>query len=550
MKVILYLLRSSTRHLVFVAALGIAGGLASAGLVAIINRAMHDAAARRVLLLAFIALAAIKIGSSLVSNLLLVRLAQRTVLDLCEQLCRRITATPLRRLEQLGAARILACLTDDINVLSAAIQAIPSLIVNTAVLVGCSAYLAYVSWIASVAMLVVVAMGALCYKLLLGRAYEAIRLARNGRDTLFGHFRALIEGIKELKLHSRRREAFLVEEIGGTSEYLRQQNVTAMNQYTMADGWSQSMFYLLLALLLFSMPGLGTITLEALTAYVFTALYSMTPMWAIIGTLPVLNRGQDALDRLQNIGLSLAAEPQETDVVLEPTSGVPRIEIRDVFFGYESNGKTEGFTLGPLNVEIEPGEMIFVVGGNGSGKSTFVKLLTGLYSPQAGEILVDGKPISAETQEQYRQLFSAVYSDFFLFERLFGVSRSEVDAKARGYLAALELSHKVRIEDNRLSTTSLSQGQRRRLALLTAYLEDRPVYVLDEWAADQDPAFRKVFYTQLLPDLKSRGKTIIVVTHDDRYFHLGDRVLKLDYGKLVESWTPPGADTKAEIIGR
>ncbi len=538
MKLLLYLLRTSTRNLLLVAALGIAGGLASAGLVAIVNHALHNAAARGVLLLAFAGLAGVKIGSSLTSNLLLVRLAQKTVLDLCDELCQRVTATSLRQLEQIGSPRILACLTEDVAVLSAAIQAIPSLTVNAAVLAGCAIYLAWVSWVASTTMLVLVGLGALCYKVLLARAYTAIQLARNGRDTLFGHFRALTEGIKELKLNRQRREVFLREEIGGTAEYLRHQNVAAMNQYTLADGWSQSMFYLLLGLLLFALPGLGRISLDALTAYVFTALYTMTPMWSIIGALPVLNRGQAALERLEKIGLSLEADRQHP-APIESCCDMNRLEFRDVFFCYEGNQSSDGFMLGPLNLEIEPGEMVFIVGGNGSGKSTFVKLLTGLYAPQAGEVRVNGELVTEETREQYRQLFSAVYSDFYLFDRLLGLSRSEVDAKAREYLAALELSHKVRIEGSTLSTTALSQGQRRRLALLTAYLEDRPIYVLDEWAADQDPTFRRIFYTQLLPDLKSRGKTVVVVTHDDRYFHLGDRILKLDYGKVVDSWRSP-----------
>jgi putative ATP-binding cassette transporter len=98
----------------------------------------------------------------------------------------------------------------------------------------------------------------------------------------------------------------------------------------------------------------------------------------------------------------------------------------------------------------------------------------------------------------------------------------------------LALDHKVRVTDQRLSTTDLSQGQRRRLALLTAYLEDRPFYVFDEWAADQDPHYKQIFYTELLPELRARGKGVAVITHDDRYFHLGDRIVKLHDGQIVE----------------
>ncbi|WP_158617739.1 ATP-binding cassette domain-containing protein [Corallococcus sp. CA049B] len=161
------------------------------------------------------------------------------------------------------------------------------------------------------------------------------------------------------------------------------------------------------------------------------------------------------------------------------------------------------------------------------------KLLTGLYQPEGGQIVVDGQPITEQTQESYRQLFSAVFSDFYLFERLLGLVGEGTASQVQHYLSLLQLSRKVRIDGGVLSTTELSLGQRKRLALLTAYLEDRPIYLFDEWAADQDPAFKAVFFTELLPELKRKGKTVVVISHDDRYFGVADRVLRLDAGKLV-----------------
>ena len=162
--------------------------------------------------------------------------------------------------------------------------------------------------------------------------------------------------------------------------------------------------------------------------------------------------------------------------------------------------------------------------------------MTGLYPPDSGEIRVDGVSVSGDSQDAYRQLYSAVFSDFFLFDRLLGLNRSpEWAERTKEYLAALDLSHVVKMNGASFSTTALSQGQRRRMALLVAYMEDRPIYVLDEWAADQDPTFRQVFYLKLLPELKEKGKTVVLITHDDRFFHLGDRVIKLDYGKVVET---------------
>jgi len=211
--------------------------------------------------------------------------------------------------------------------------------------------------------------------------------------------------------------------------------------------------------------------------------------------------------------------------------------LRAATHSYHREKENSIFTLGPIVLAITPGEMLFITGGNGSGKTTLVKLLAGLYTPEDGGIFLDGKEVTDENRDHYRQHFSVVFSDFFLFEKLLGLSIP--DAQIQQYLVLLQLDHKVQVKNGELSTTELSQGQRKRLALLIAYLEDRPIYIFDEWASDQDPQFREVFYYQLLPDLKTRGKTIIVVSHDDRYYHVADRVIKLDYGKLDSDQPAP-----------
>ncbi|MBV8202832.1 MAG: ATP-binding cassette domain-containing protein [Acidobacteria bacterium] len=196
------------------------------------------------------------------------------------------------------------------------------------------------------------------------------------------------------------------------------------------------------------------------------------------------------------------------------------------------------FTLGPLDLAFEPGELIFVVGGNGSGKTTFAKLLVGLYIPEAGEIRLNGEPVRAEQLDAYRHLFAIVFSDFYLFEKLLGLRPAEVDAAAADYLAKLRLAHQVRVENGAFSTVALSQGQRKRLALIATLLEDRAVYVFDEWAADQDPEFKAFFYCEILPGLIARGKTVFVITHDDRYFDLASRIIKLEDGRVVSDRVP------------
>ncbi len=536
-----FLLGASRWRVALIAGMGVLAGVCGAGFIAVINRVLHAPAIGWRLPAAFLGLLLGKAVSQGLAQLLLARFTQDATLALQQRLARQVVATPFRRLEQFGTARILGTLTDDVAVLALALQSIPTVLTNLAVLAGCAVYLAWLSHLLFLGVLAVVLLGACMYWVLLTQANRAFGQMRQVRNRLFRHIRALTDGLKELMLHRARREAFLAGHLDRTAAALRDQNIAVTRLYLLADSSSQLLFYGLVGILLFAIPLFKGLSPAALTGYVFAALYVMNPIWAIIGTLPTISRGGASLANIEELGLSLA-----------PAEGAPgrpagqpavwhSLAFEGVTFAYPvPDGRDRSFVLGPLSLRFRPGELVFVVGGNGSGKTTFVKLLTGLYQPTAGAIRLDGRAIDPQDLEAYRARFAVVFSDFYLFEELLGLEQPDLDALARIYLERLKLTHKVHIEGGRLSTTALSQGQRKRLALLTAYLEDRPIYVFDEWAADQDPDYKEIFYKQLLPDLRARGKTVVVITHDDRYFHLGDRVLRLEDGHLAGGSGPAG----------
>jgi putative ATP-binding cassette transporter len=270
-----------------------------------------------------------------------------------------------------------------------------------------------------------------------------------------------------------------------------------------------------------------------LLGYTLIILYMKAPVEIILALLPMVARARIALRQLESLGLQLKSLPAETAQNGQPHSGsAPMLlELDGITHSYRREREEGSFTLGPIDLSFYSGEVVFVVGGNGSGKTTLAKLISGLYAPESGDIRLNGIEITDGLRDYYRQHFSAVFSDFFLFESFIGLG-SNLDAQASQYLKDLELDHKVEIKDGKLSTTELSQGQRKRLALLTAYLEDRPFYIFDEWASDQDPVFKQVFYNRIVPALRERGKAVIVITHDDKYFHCADRLIKLDFGRL------------------
>lgn len=536
MQVMLFLLRSSRAIVLSSLVAGLISGAASTALIALIHAVLaRNGAASPTLVGAFVAFCIVLPVSRIISQLLLIKLAQKAIFDLRMRLSRQILSTPLRFLEEVGAHRLMAALTDDVQVISGGLISVPIICLQAAVLVGCVVYMGFLSVPLLLAVVAFIFLGMTSVQLGLRKAGRSLGLARKEQDALFMHLRALTDGAKELKLHNRRRHAFLTHDLETTAASYQRHNLYGTGILTAVISWAHLLFFILMGLLLFVLPGAVGLSGQTLNGYTLTLLYLLVPLDVIGSMLPNLGRARVALASVKSLGLSLEANSTEETAPAATADLQPArvaIELRGVTHTYHRERENSDFILGPVDLSVQPGELLFIVGGNGSGKTTLVKLLTGLYIPQDGEIRINGQAVSDTNREYYRRHFSVVFSDFYLFESLLGLDTRQLDDRARTYLSRLQLDHKVEVKNGVLSTTQLSQGQRKRLALLTAYLEDRPVYVFDEWAADQDPLFKEVFYLQLLPELKAQGKAVVVITHDDKYYPLADRVVKLDYGKI------------------
>ena len=540
-KVVILLLRLSkdvaqSRALVAIIILaGVIGGLSNTLLIATINSTLNNTGtSTSTLVLTFSALCLALASMRFISGAVLVLLMKRIMVSLRLRLCRKILNAPLRLLEQHGSHRLLATLTSDVPNIANAYIFLPLLCMNFAILVGCLIYLCWLSPLLVVTALGFMVVGLISHQLPVRRALQYFSRSREATDIVFKHLRGLVEGIKELKLHRRRRHAFYSELLEPQTRAMHEDNTTGEIIWAAAGSWGQILFFIFIGLVLFAAPALNQVNTMVLTGYTLTAMYMMGPLEFVLNVLPALTRANVAVNAIDTLTDSLDEQlVVETPMDSEATPSWHLLELSGIQHAYRRENEEVEFSLGPIDLSIQPGELVFITGGNGSGKTTLAKLLVGLYIPQQGQIRLDGQPITDERRDNYRQLFSVVFSDFFLFENLLGLSDFNIDTKAQEYLVKLQLDRCVRIEDRTLSTLELSQGQRKRLALLTAFLEDRPIYVFDEWAADQDPQFKEIFYFELLGRLKSAGKTAIVISHDDRYYHVADRVIKLNYG-LIE----------------
>ncbi|MGI8935767.1 MAG: cyclic peptide export ABC transporter, partial [Phormidesmis sp.] len=408
---------------------------------------------------------------------------------------------------------------------------VPMLVINIASAAGCMVYISWLSWQVLALVILLTLIASVSCRWFLVSGWRWLGIAREQQDQLFQHFRTLVDGVKELKLHYVGQQDFLEADLQQTAIWVQRANERGMSLFAIIDSWGKFIYFFAVGLILFALPRWIGITPEMRFGYVLTFTYVLGPMESLVNKLPLLSRASIALDKIKTLGLSLGS-PKSAATAPPPPTDWHRLRLKDTTHTYRTDQGDSEFTLGPVNLTVHPGELIFVIGGNGSGKSTLAKLITGLYQPQSGSIWLDDQPVTAQNQDWYRQHFSVVFSDFYLFDRLLGFDSSADDIRAREYLKKLQLDHKVSIDHGEFSTTSLSQGQRKRLTLLSAYLENRPIYLFDEWAADQDPTFKHIFYTQFLPDLKAQGKTIFVISHDDRYFYLADRLIKLDYGSI------------------
>ena len=564
------------------ALLGGLSGATFAVVLALANQAIVEVGTPSGLLgLGFLLACLAAFATSALSQIMLVRIAQSIVRELQARVVGEILRTPLRTLERIGQTRLLAALTADIEALSRAAPWIARVLVNGAILVACFVYLGWLSAPLTGLLFAVLVVGGFGYSRLTMRGMRFVRLAHRARDALYGHFRAVLEGKKELKLHQNWRRRFL-ERLLEDARRFEHARVQASSIFAVTGSWAVTLFLLAIGFTVFVAPEVVTLPGAVRVQFALCILFMLTPLRSLINGMPELAQAGVALARVSELGLRLIPEDLERDGIeagpasgsssqgrlraaspgmrrsarprddhlmgegassegrLNPFAGFQTLQLRQASFQFEADDGEAGFVLGPIDLEVKRGEVLFVIGGNGSGKSTLSKLLSGLYPCDQGALLVDGAPVSHVDLESYRSLFSAVFSDYYLFDELLGSHRPSFVQEAQEQLERWELTHKVEVRNDRFSTISLSAGQRKRLALVASLLEDRPICLFDEWAADQDPVFKALFYESVLSELQKRGKTVIAITHDDRYFGAADRCVRLESGRVVSDGRAPG----------
>ena len=450
------------------------------------------------------------------------------------RLSEKIRNAELSSMETIGRAIIYDRLTRSTETISQSQQILVGSLQAAVLVCFTSLYIAYLSL---PAFLLTVLMSGMAVGMYLFKDKETnsyINKTSAAEVDLVRAFTDLLNGFKQVKMRKNLGNE-LLDEISEISNRVRDLKIKTSSLYNNNNIFAMSFFYLLMAAIVFVLPRFIPTYHEVISELTAAILFIIGPLGLVVSGIPTFTKANYAARHIEDLENSLDKMTAKTAIDLEggasPYMAFQEITCSNLEYGYKDKDGRELFHFGPIDLTIKRGEVVFIVGGNGSGKSTFMRLLTGLYSADSGEIRIDGERITTNNLQGFRELFSIIFGDFHLFGKLYGINLDSPDI-IRGLIADMGLREKTSFSGDQFSNLDLSTGQRKRIALIVSILEQRPLLIYDEWAADQDPVFRQRFYTEIIPRFKREGKTVLAVTHDDHYFDYADRVIKFDYGKI------------------
>lgn len=495
----------------------------------------------------FAAVCAFILVTRTLSQVMLTRVAIDVASGLRTRMYDRIARAPVSALESIGAARLIAALTSDVPRIVLGARILPDMLINLVMLIGMLSFLLILNSDVFWFVLACIGFGVLTYQvpMIIGRRYFV--RSREHFDDLQESIQGLMHGIKELKLNDRKRGDFFRSVLLHHEKSVQSNEKSGYTIIRMASNYGDLLSFFVIGSIMFIVVNYRAISSQELIGVIMALLYITGPISAILNFIPQIAISRVSMQRVSRLFLEIPAEiVSDQQDRAQPWD---RVCFQQVSYRHEAKSEADGFSIGPLDVEFRKGEITFLVGGNGSGKSTLSKLLTLHYRPCAGAIHFGDHAITDDSIGTYRQSISAIYSDYHLFTHVMGTTDERLAATIDHYLSVLKLDRKVSYRDGRFSTLALSDGQRRRMALLVSLIDDKELYVFDEWAADQDPTFKAVFYNEILPALKAKGKAVVAITHDDRYFHLADQLVVLEEGQVLRIERPDPATVAPEGSG-
>lgn len=534
-----FLKKESDKPLHKLALLTAVSGLSSTGVLAVINLAAQNGSGKSLnisYLLMFVAVVGIFITAQkfiLVEGVVII---EEILNNLRIRLSDKIRGTNLLNIEKIGKAKIYNRLTQEMTLISQMSVYLITALQSGIMLIFIFGYIAYLNLMAAVILLSLLGVGVMLFMKNNVKVFAELDSTNKAEIEYFNSLTDILDGLKEIKLN-RKKSNDLFSHYRDISTVVKKLKVSTGYLFSVNTVFSQAFIYIVLGSIVFVLPQLNESFSKEIVSTTTAMLFAIGPLTSLVSMIPPYEKLNLAVRNIYELEEQLDIHSNHDEV--QPMDGENRfkhfnkIELKGLYFEYGDNDLHDRFSIGPIDLTIQRGEILFFVGGNGCGKTTLLKALTMLYNKlQSGSIFVDDKLVDNSNYLEYRELYSAIFYDFHLFDKLYGLEN--IDPKrVNDLLVLMQIDKKTEFKIDRFTIQSLSTGQRKRLALIVTFLEDKPIYIFDEWAADQDPQFKNYFYDILLHKLKEEGKTVIAVSHDDRYFNVADRVIKMEYGKIV-----------------
>lgn len=466
-------------------------------------------------------------------------LVETLILSIRHSLADRLLAADVGFFQSRPHGEVFTALTSHAERVGEGIIQLARTLEALSLLLFCLIYMFVLAWPAGVATLVTLFLGVCFFFISDNAARKVLEAAHRARVAMHETVQDILGGYRELRLRTERRNAIEARAKTVTGE-VKDAVVEAERLFSYGQLTASGALAGLLIAVVLILPPLADAGSVAVLQVLTVVLFSFGPIEVVIGNLPAFGRATVAYKRLQLVFEEAGANAEPASPPAAPPRAFDRLELRGITATLTRKTKAarDDFVLGPVDLTLTPGQSVFITGGNGTGKSTLLQILTGLRHADGGEIVLDGAPVDRGAMGPYRGLFSAVFSEFYLFRHLYGLSASE-RAALQGHIADLGLADGVSITDGAFESLALSTGQMRRLALSIALAEARPILILDEFAADQDPARRAFFYDVLVPRLAAAGHCVVAVTHDEHCFEKCDRLIRMEDGKIVSDTTQP-----------
>ncbi len=526
------------KHILYLLLYSLFNTILSFGIIYIINNvlAQNEMFLKNYMGIVFIAMIGYTYLLNIVFQKHLNKFTFKILYDNEKKIFSQILKAPLQKLEKLGSQRFYTAV-EDLRLFSTLPFTVTHTVNSLLMLILCLIYMFTISIYSALIVITLIIIVAGCYFLVMSTMSKRVAVLRKHSEHYYKYVNDVIKGFKQLKLSFFRRENLMNRFLIPNRDEAMDLDFKINYVFLSINLISQYGLYFVIAIILFVLPEVGLLLRADVIAYVVIILFISGPINNIINLQQTYTRFMVASKRLKKFIMDFEITDDAYHYKPDQKQDFESLNFRNIEFSYlgEENKDKDAipFKLGPINCKIKQGETIFIIGGNGSGKSTFINILTGLYKPTDGHFEMNDKNME-NIPERMQNLISAVFTEDHIFSHNYEQYVLENNPQYAKLLETMRLDKVIEDDKDESVRRRFSKGQGKRLALIFALLENKPVLVLDEWAADQDPHYRKYFYTELIPKLKKEGKTIIAVTHDDAYFHIADRIIKFDYGNIVK----------------